>query len=89
MLVQHKKAWFQVDRFSTYNAKTQELVNSNGFVCFVFFDVDEDPRAGSLATLECLGPIPTASGGPPRIFATELEAVKAGIEFVERETGHH
>ncbi|SIO26714.1 hypothetical protein SAMN05444166_3348 [Singulisphaera sp. GP187] len=89
MLVHHKKAWFQVDKFSTYNAKTKELVNTNGFVCFVFFDVDEDPRAGSLATFECLGPIRTGSGGPPRVFATEQEAVNAGIDFMEQESGHH
>ena len=88
MLVHHKKAWFQIDKFSTYNAKTSELVSTNGFVCFVFFDIDEDPRAGSHATLECLGPIRTGSGGPPQVFATEQEAVKAGVHFMEQESGH-
>jgi hypothetical protein len=88
MLVHHQKAWFQIDKSYAYDAKTKELVSDKGFVCFVFYDIDEDPRAGSLATLECLGPIRVNSGGPPRVFATEQEAIKAGIEFMERETGH-
>jgi|GEM_PF-5302295 len=89
MLVQHNKAWFQIDKAFRYDAKAKQLVSANGFVCFVFFDLDEDPRAGSLATLECLGPIRTVSGGPARIFATEDEAIQAGVAFIESEAGHH